>query len=147
LLDAPPDRVPARLMMLGCAALFVLYGADLSNALTGRYGPNQAWVNADLSIWFMLNFCMLMLTSFRASESLRLSALFDPLTGALNRRGLQSELRARVEPKPVGTGLAVLALDLDHFKSINDRHGHATGDLVLQRFSDTVRGCIRGDDL
>ena len=147
LLDTPPDRVPARLMMLGCAALFVLYGSDLVNAFTGRYGPNQAWVNADLSIWFMLNFCMLMLTSFRASESLRLGALFDPLTGALNRRGLQSELRTRVEPRPADTGLAVIALDLDNFKAINDRHGHGTGDLVLQRFSDTVRGCVRNEDL
>ncbi|HEY5972081.1 MAG TPA: GGDEF domain-containing protein [Pseudoxanthomonas sp.] len=147
LLDTPPDRVPARLMMLGCATLLVLYGADLADALTGRYGPNPAWINADLSIWFMLNFCMLMLTSFRASESLRLSALFDPLTGALNRRGLNSELRARVEPKPARTGLAVIALDLDNFKAINDRHGHETGDLVLQRFSDAVRGCIRGEDL
>ena len=146
-LSIAPDRVPARLMMLGCGGLIVLYASDLSNALTGRYGPNALWVNADLSLWFMLNFCMLMLTSFRAGESFRVSALFDPLTGALNRRGLNSELRAHVEPLPAATGLAVIAMDLDDFKSINDAHGHETGDLVLQRFSDTVRACIRSDDL
>jgi len=146
-LNTAPDRVPARMMMLGCAVLLVLYAQDLLHAFASQYGPNEAWVNLDLSIWFLLNFCMLMLTSFRASESLRLSALFDPLTGALNRRGLSSELRTHVEPAPVGKGLAVIVMDLDNFKIINDLHGHETGDAVLQGFSDTVRACIRGDDL
>ena len=146
-LNMAPDHLPARLMMLGCGLLLVLYGRDLLNAFTGEYGSNEAWVNLDLSTWFLLNFCMLMLSSFRAGESLRLSALYDPLTGALNRRGLHSELRARIEPMPSGEGLAVVALDLDHFKAINDLHGHEAGDLVLQRFSETVRSCIRGEDL
>jgi diguanylate cyclase (GGDEF)-like protein len=146
-LNTAPDRVPARIMMLGCAVLLALYSRDLLHAFGNRYGPNDAWVNLDLSIWFLLNFCMLMLTSFRASESLRLSALFDPLTGALNRRGLSSELRTHVEAAPVGKGLAVIVMDLDNFKVINDVHGHETGDEVLQGFSDTVRACIRNDDL
>ncbi|MCR6663926.1 MAG: GGDEF domain-containing protein [Luteimonas sp.] len=129
-LDTPPDRLPAQLMMAGCVVLSLLYGRDLWNALTGNYGPNEAWVNIDLSTWYLLNFCMLMLTSFRAAESLRQSAMFDPLTGALNRRGLNAEL-GNFRRKPAGAkGLAVIALDLDHFKSINDRHGHQTGDLV-----------------
>ena len=145
-LNAAPDRLPARLMMLGCTVLLVLYGRDLLQAFTDQYGPNDAWVNLDLSIWFLLNFCMLMLTSFRASESLRLSALFDPLTGALNRRGLNSELRTR-ERAPTGKGLSVIAMDLDHFKAINDLHGHEAGDDVLQGFSDAVRACIRNEDL
>ena len=146
-LNTAPDRVPARIMMLGCVVLLALYTRDLLHAFTAQYGPNDAWVNLDLSIWFLLNFCMLMLTSFRASESLRLSALFDPLTGALNRRGLSSELRTRIEPMLPGHGLCVIALDLDSFKSINDLHGHETGDEVLQRFSETVRSCIRSEDL
>ena len=145
-LNTAPDRLPARLMMLGCTVLLVLYGRDLLQAITGQYGPNDAWVNLDLSIWFLLNFCMLMLTSFRASESLRLSALFDPLTGALNRRGLNSELRTR-EGAPAGKGLSVIVMDLDHFKAINDLHGHEAGDDVLQGFSDAVRACIRNEDL
>jgi len=147
LLRNGPDHVPARLMMLACVALIYLYARDLSHALTGRYGPNASWVNADLSIWFMLNFCMLMLASFRAAEALRQSALFDPLTGALNRRGLDSELRSRDRFVTLEGGLAVVALDLDHFKAVNDHHGHETGDQVLQRFSDVVRSCIRSDDL
>ncbi|MEO8367151.1 MAG: hypothetical protein ABI538_13200, partial [Pseudoxanthomonas sp.] len=70
-LKTAPDHLPARLMMLGCTVLLVLYGRDLLDAFTGDYGPNDAWVNLDISIWFLLNFCMLMLTSFRAGESLR----------------------------------------------------------------------------
>ncbi|MET0655545.1 MAG: GGDEF domain-containing protein [Pseudoxanthomonas sp.] len=146
-LNTAPDRLPARLMMMGCVVLLSLYGRDLLSAFVGEYGPNDAWVNLDISIWFLLNFCMLMLTSFRAGESLRLSALFDPLTGALNRRGLNSELRTHVETAPIGKGLAVIVMDLDNFKVVNDVHGHETGDEVLQGFSDTVRACIRSDDL
>ena len=142
-----PDRLPARLMMAGCATLLLLYGRDLLHALTGQYGPNSAWVNLDISIWFLLNFCMLMLASFRAGESLRVSALFDPLTGALHRRGLSTELHARAQDSLHRTGPAVIAMDLDHFKAINDLHGHATGDEVLQGFSDAVRACIDSDDL
>ncbi|TQM16950.1 diguanylate cyclase (GGDEF)-like protein [Pseudoxanthomonas sp. 3HH-4] len=146
-LRSAPDHVPARLMIVGCMVLLWLYGGDLLAALTGRYGPNPMWVNLDLSIWFLLNFCMLMLASFRAAEPLRRSALFDPLTGALNRRGLDNELQARGGRHAAEHGLAVIALDLDHFKAVNDDHGHEAGDLVLQRFSDVVRSCIRGDDL
>jgi len=134
-------------MIGGCLVLLWLYGSDLLAALTGTYGPNPIWVNLDLSIWYLLNFCMLMLASFRAAEPLRRGALFDPLTGALNRRGLDNELQSQGAWRAAEHGLAVIALDLDHFKTVNDDHGHEAGDLVLQRFSDVVRGCIRSDDL
>lgn len=146
-LRTAPDHVPARLMIFGSVVLLWLYGGDLLAALTGRYGPNPMWVNLDLSIWFMLNFCMLMLASFRAAEPLRQGALFDPLTGALNRRGLDNELQAYGDRGATEHGLSVIALDLDHFKAVNDDHGHEAGDVVLQRFSDVVRGCIRSEDL
>ena len=145
-LDARPDRLPGRMMIAGCLVLCALYAGDLWQALTGRYGPNEAWVNIDLSTWYLLNFCMLMLSSFRAAEPLRQSALFDPLTGALNRRGLHAELASRLRLSRDGR-IAVLAMDLDHFKSINDRHGHAAGDAVLQRFAEATRASIRGEDL
>ncbi|KAF1712168.1 hypothetical protein CSC70_01140 [Pseudoxanthomonas kalamensis DSM 18571] len=146
-IDAPPGRLPARLMMAGCAILLWLYGNDLYRAFAGTYGPNQDWVNIDLATWYMLNFCMLMLSSFRAAESLRRSALFDPLTNSLNRRGLTSRLQDHVPLTIKSNGMAVIALDLDHFKQINDRYGHQAGDTVLRAFSDAVLSCIRNDDL
>lgn len=146
-LDTPPDRLPARLMMAGCVVLAVLYGRDLLSALGGSYGPNESWVNIDLSTWYLLNFCMLMLTSFRAAEAFRQTAMFDPLTGALNRRGLNVELAGRRRRTGPSRTLAVIAMDLDHFKTINDAYGHEAGDRVLQRFSEAVRDSIRSNDL
>jgi diguanylate cyclase (GGDEF)-like protein len=142
-LDQRPDRLPARMMMGGCVALVLLYGSVAPGWLDGRFGIDPIWVSADLSIWFMLNFCMLMLTSFRAAESLRHGALYDLLTGVLNRRGLDAELQAHVDRMPADAGLAAIALDLDHFKSINDRYGHETGDGVLQRFAAIVHACLQ----
>ncbi|MBO9716232.1 MAG: GGDEF domain-containing protein [Pseudoxanthomonas sp.] len=146
-LDVPPQRVPARLVMLGCAVLAFLYGRDLLHAFTGRYGPNDAWVNVDLSTWYLINFCMLMLASFRAAESLRQTAMLDPLTGTLNRRGLFARLDPDLERLTRDGQLAVIALDLDHFKRVNDRYGHAIGDLVLQKLSDTIRSQSREHDV
>ena len=77
-------------------------GRDLLQALTGRYGPNDAWVNVDLSTWYLINFCMLMLASFRAAESLRQTAMLDPLTGTLNRRGLFARLDPELEQHVTG---------------------------------------------
>jgi diguanylate cyclase (GGDEF)-like protein len=71
----------------------------------------------------------------------------DPLTGCANRRYFLElaggeVARARRYPEEV----SVLMLDLDHFKDINDRHGHAAGDLVLQRLVLTCRAALREED-
>ncbi|SEM13445.1 diguanylate cyclase (GGDEF) domain-containing protein [Pseudoxanthomonas sp. GM95] len=148
-LNGTPDRVPARLMMAACTLLIGIYSSVVPGWFKGLFGIDDMWVSTDLALWFMLNFCMLTLTSFHAAEALRRSALIDPLTGALNRRGLSHGLDERRAPgaAAIPDGVAVLALDLDRFKAINDAHGHHTGDRVLQAFSDTVRRCIRQDDL
>ncbi|MBM3115393.1 sensor domain-containing diguanylate cyclase [Jeongeupia naejangsanensis] len=71
----------------------------------------------------------------------------DPLTGALNRAGIRDALldeaaRALDEERP----LAVIFCDIDHFKRVNDEHGHAMGDTVLQQFSALLRKRIRQRD-
>lgn len=70
----------------------------------------------------------------------------DPLTGALNRRGMQRELDAAIEAgrRNMPHGLAVL--DLDNFKQINDTHGHEAGDAVLVRFAEVLEGATRRSD-
>ena len=79
----------------------------------------------------------------RAMEQLRRVAVTDELTGLPNRRAffetadhLFTTARAR------GAPLAALMLDLDHFKTLHDRFGHAVGDEALRRFADCVRGCL-----
>ena len=70
----------------------------------------------------------------------------DALTGILNRAGFDASLRSRLAEG--GTAAACLvACDLDHFKSINDTFGHATGDAVIRAFADTLEKATRDGDL
>ena len=74
--------------------------------------------------------------------------MIDPLTGIANRRAFLQDAevqlkRQMTEPRP----MAVLLLDLDNFKCINDRFGHAIGDRVLQMFAEVGSGCMRRYDM
>ena len=69
----------------------------------------------------------------------------DPLTGLLNRSGFEHYVRERSE-QGRGSLLAVLYIDVDHFKPINDRYGHAAGDQVLKAFACRLRGAVRPSD-
>jgi diguanylate cyclase (GGDEF)-like protein len=71
----------------------------------------------------------------------------DPLTGCLNRRALETRLRAELrQAKRRANTLAILAIDLDHFKEINDTHGHPFGDLVLTDLAGIMRMTARDTD-
>ena len=71
----------------------------------------------------------------------------DPLTGCLNRRALETRLRAELrQAKRRANTLAILAIDLDHFKEINDTHGHPLGDLVLTDLAGIMRMTARDTD-
>lgn len=79
----------------------------------------------------------------RAARRHRLEARTDMLTGLLNRRALFDSM-ATQDLRP---GHAIIAFDLDGFKAINDRHGHAAGDAVLRCFTDAVRMNLRDGDI
>ena len=105
------------------------------------------WVWLDLALWNTFNLCVMMLASFRALLILARQARTDPLTGCLNRRGLDEEvalLATRVSPN---VPVVVLSMDIDHFKAINDRWGHAAGDAYLKAFAAELKACIRQTDL
>lgn len=74
-------------------------------------------------------------------------ALRDPLTGLYNRRYLDETMQLQLQRcAAIGSGAAVLLLDIDHFKQINDRHGHAVGDQLLQTLAQLLlRNCRAGD--
>ena len=85
----------------------------------------------------------------RKEAEIRLAhlALHDPLTGLPNRRALAEALeRTIARSQRSGMPLAVLALDLDGFKAINDRYGHPAGDATLLEVSDRLRQTIRRSD-
>ncbi len=73
----------------------------------------------------------------------------DELTGLPNRRALFAHLEATLDrtARGLGPGTVVLYLDLDDFKSVNDTHGHTTGDLLLQAVAARIRSCLRSNDL
>jgi diguanylate cyclase (GGDEF)-like protein len=72
----------------------------------------------------------------------------DPLTGLLNRRGFDKELeRAFAFVRRYGTSVALLYLDLDGFKPINDTHGHGVGDAVLKEVVRLICGKVRASDV
>lgn len=81
-------------------------------------------------------------------ENVRLLQLAqrDPLTGLLNRRGA-SEAFMRLFASADAQPLALLCIDLDHFKPVNDAHGHATGDQVLHIFAQRLSGLVRPGDV
>ncbi|MBM4367024.1 MAG: EAL domain-containing protein [Deltaproteobacteria bacterium] len=84
----------------------------------------------------------------RSTAQLRHDALHDPLTGLANRSLLSDRLDvalARAARKP-GPGLALLFLDLDRLKSINDHLGHAAGDHFIASVAGRLRGAVRGGD-
>ena len=84
----------------------------------------------------------------RANHKLRRSAELDALTGLLNRNAIDSALRAAFAAShQKREQLAVLFADVDHFKAINDTHGHACGDLCLQQIAATLRHALRPGDL
>ncbi|MBB4506132.1 GGDEF domain-containing protein [Rhizobium johnstonii] len=84
----------------------------------------------------------LALHQWRLAARHRLDAITDPLTGLLNRRALFDQYGAR----PMGATTAVIVFDIDHFKSVNDRFGHATGDRVLNVFAGELSAhCRTGD--
>src|SRR3954451_75416 len=81
----------------------------------------------------------------RRFESL---ALKDPLTGLANHRHFEEVLETEVQMAgSEGTSVALGLIDLDHFKSINDRHGHPFGDEVLRRTAQALRGAVRTRDV
>lgn len=81
-------------------------------------------------------------------QKLKHYALHDSVTGVLNRIGFYKRLRKEMEQaKKDGSKLAVMMLDLDHFKSINDTMGHDIGDQLLIGFTKRVQSCLRKDDV
>lgn len=108
------------------------------------------------SLWFVVLFALLLVGNIGyilllkedTDRKLLQAATTDPLTGVANRRALLDDAERRlVDRQATESGVAVLMLDLDHFKQINDTHGHAMGDRVLRAFARCAREQLRPGDL
>ena len=94
------------------------------------------------------SFAFLLLHEERAeAQALRLATL-DPVTGAYNRRTFHEIAeREMSRARRAGQPLSIVMLDIDHFRAINETHGHRTGDLVLQALAEVLRKALRQEDM
>jgi diguanylate cyclase (GGDEF)-like protein len=143
--DLPPGR---RGLHLATAAVFALCAVvatwrTIHSATVGvsldLFTPNLVQ-SLNFAAFYLgsvgVSFCFILLTKERADEELMRLAMYDPLTELLNRRTMLDHFgrefeRCRRNRLPV----SVLMVDVDHFKQVNDTHGHAAGDKVLKRFA------------
>lgn len=132
-LSRPDDGTQTARRIAGAAMLAYVPGFLVSILLEVRLGPVVNWLAmvptlSDQLLLALLNLSLLAIPGQRSQHALRRAALHDPLTGAWNRAALSRHEAALARP-----GHAVILIDVDHFKQINDRHGHAAGDAVLIR--------------
>ena len=149
------SRWPVIFLLFAHGALYLLrtpLGAMLPWLPTSNQVFESVWLTVlsfeALLFTIAIAFILLAMAKERAEHRHKTAALVDPLTGVSNRRAFlqdgEAHLRRQAaDPRPT----AVMLLDLDHFKSINDRYGHAVGDRVLEIFADVSSGCLRRIDL
>ena len=119
-------------MWLIAAMLWILWEWRRNIARLNRSRQRQRWLeNTNQSLQ-------------ESTQQLAHRVRIDPLTQALNREGLANFLSAHCS----GTeqAMSLIFLDIDHFKKINDQHGHAVGDIVLQQFARHIQQQIRPSD-
>ena len=148
------SRWPAIFMLFAHGALFLLR-TPMVALLPGSTGDSlfgSVWMTVLSSEALLLTisdaFILLAMAKERTELRHRTAAMVDPLTGIANRRSFLQDAALAAKrhignPRPA----AVLLIDLDHFKTINDRFGHTVGDRVLAIFAEAARKSMRGSDL
>lgn len=140
--DVMGGRRIAGLALLGYIPAYLLTLVILTNHSEIPYAVALVPLLADQILLPILNLGLISMPGERAQAVLRRLALHDTLTGALNRAGLTAD-----SPAIVALDTAVIAIDVDHFKSINDRYGHAAGDAVLVALATCAMRRLSGRDL
>lgn len=108
---------------------------------------NLASMVTTLSVLAVICGLVLLMTA-RMNEALLQLTIRDPLTGVFNRRGLDDAMATVLSfAKRVGRPVSVLACDIDHFKRVNDTHGHARGDEVLREFAQLLSDSFHQGEL
>ena len=148
-----PSRRPLMLVFLSFALVMNLRVVITPFAPfpMGAAPPDAIWVAGFVLIVFIHTaFAALLffsLTRERREARQRALALSDPLTGLMNRRAFTDFAEYAARERTTGTGaMALLVLDLDHFKLVNDRHGHDAGDRLLQLFAAVAEANVRPAD-
>jgi diguanylate cyclase (GGDEF)-like protein/PAS domain S-box-containing protein len=108
---------------------------------------NSAYMNDDGKIVSILSLAQDVTLRIEAEEQLKHLAVHDALTGLPNRQSLVARLEHAVtRGKRTGEVLAVLFIDLNRFKPVNDQYGHAVGDQLLKQAAERLKACVRDAD-
>jgi len=148
-------RVTAIILIVD--AVVMTFRAILTNLyykqadLTHLADTDPKWVYSLVGMAFLatcMSMCMLWFLVTELSKELAEQARTDPLTGALNRRAMEdTALRETTRSIRYGHLPCMIVLDIDDFKHINDTHGHAAGDIVLQALVHQIKPMMRANDV
>jgi diguanylate cyclase len=136
-------------------AVLMLFRAVYASQVVGdKFDTFAAWpVNSytfmlgAVSQFFISSLFVLML-SYKLTQNLESIATIDGLTSVLNRRGLEdASIKMQDMCKRINLSMAVLLMDIDHFKKVNDKHGHLVGDDALRHLAKVVTGVLRSSDV
>lgn len=134
-------------LVLISRAIFVLLAPPNTYFLYSQTPINPITFFIGSVVQMCVTFGFVLMLNYRLATELQKLALTDVLTGALNRRSIEQEaFRLTARCNRTGDTLAVMMIDVDHFKSINDRYGHAVGDEVLKHLAIVAHKTIRSDD-
>lgn len=124
------------------------FGLDHQTAFLEPSPLNIAFLGLGILSFPFMSIGMVMLAHDRLAERMERLATVDELTGALVRRAFMERAEATIATaRASGVPLALAILDLDNFKAVNDRYGHAAGDCALVHFASTVMHALRTGDL
>ncbi len=145
------------LMFFGLIIVIVVLLIRVQDAMFGSSGTLSLMAETPIQILtFAVAFIALvmvsngfvLMTKERADQRTRLLAMKDRLTGAWNRMHIEEQAKQEMARlQRYGYAVSLIMVDLDHFKLINDRFGHATGDQILKDFCSIAQGCIRMSDV
>ncbi|QXL85783.1 GGDEF domain-containing protein [Comamonas sp. NLF-1-9] len=149
------NRLPVRLVEITLAAHIAALLVRLLTAATGLAGEEMyetsaiqiAYIGAFVVAQLFYAIGAVLMATDRLVTELEHLATCDPLTQVLNRRAVLQQCHDELlRSQRSGRGPALLMLDLDNFKAINDTHGHQHGDAVLRHFTGRVQAVLRGAD-
>lgn len=133
-------------MVVGGRVLGLLEAVDDETDLssTGGGAPSDELVEV---LSMLANQAAAALDAATLNATLAEESRIDPLTTLRNRRSLDEDLATMLDRNDrEGSPLCVVVIDIDRFKTVNDEHGHAVGDLVLARVAEATKSSLRGDD-
>ncbi|MFV1921738.1 MAG: GGDEF domain-containing protein [Methylotenera sp.] len=135
------------LLMVGRAISAASVDISVLNAFATWPVNAYTFMIGAVSQFFISSLFVLML-SYQLNRNLESMVTVDGMTGILNRRGLEDAAnKMQGLCKRIHMGMAVLLIDIDHFKKVNDKHGHLVGDDVLRHVTKVATGVLRTGDV